>query len=194
MNIDYIGKTLKCKIVYYGPALSGKTTNLESICQLEPNAAGKLLTLNTELERTVFFDYLLVQEMIRGFKVQLTFYTVPGQRIHHVTRKLVLSGADAVVFIADSSNDRMEDNLVALQELREFLVGHNLNLDTLPYVLQLNKRDVETADSVENLTKALRFKGESVIEAVATNLEGVMETKEAITKALISDIKENRLK
>lgn len=190
MNINYVDKTISSKIVYYGPALSGKTTNLDSLCKMEPNKTGKLITLNTENERTVFFDYLKVLETVGGFKLKTSFYTVPGQPVHHATRKLVLSGVDAVVFIADSDPAKIEANQTALVELNEFLKGQDLNLETLPYVLQLNKRDLTNAEDMESLSQKLRFKNERIIEAVATDWKGVLETKDAIISELIAKAQE----
>jgi mutual gliding-motility protein MglA len=189
--INYAAREINCKIVYYGPGLGGKTTNIQFIYDKTGNGAkGKLISLATETERTLFFDFLPIElGTIRGFKTRFHLYTVPGQVFYDASRKLILKGVDGVVFVADSQEPRMDANVESIRNLRENLRDHGYNLDKVPYVLQLNKRDLPTALSVQDLVKALRIKGEPVYEAVAPKGIGVFETLKAVVKNVLVDLK-----
>src|SRR5471032_460631 len=153
--INYAAREINCKIVYYGPGLCGKTTNLQYIYdRTNPAAKGKLISLATETDRTLFFDFLpLDLGTVRGFKTRFHLYTVPGQVFYEASRRLILKGADGVVFVADSQAERIDANLETLDNLREHLKDHNLNFDTIPYVLQLNKRDLPNIMTPDELKK-----------------------------------------
>ena len=189
--INYAAREINCKIVYYGPGLGGKTTNIQFIYDKTGNGAkGKLISLATETERTLFFDFLPIElGTIRGFKTRFHLYTVPGQVFYDASRKLILKGVDGVVFVADSQEPRMDANVESIRNLRENLRDHGYNLDKVPYVLQLNKRDLPTALPVHDLVKALRIKGEPVYEAVAPKGVGVFETLKAVVKNVLVDLK-----
>ena len=189
--INYASREINCKLVYYGPGLGGKTTNLEHVYQkVAPTARGKMISLATETERTLFFDFLPVDlGTIRGFKVKFHLYTVPGQVYYNASRKLILKGVDGVVFVADSQEPRMDANVESIRNLRENLRDHGYALEKVPYILQLNKRDLPTALPVPDLVKALRFKDEPVFEAVAPKGIGVFETLKAVVKGVLVDLK-----
>src|ERR1041385_4592735 len=160
--INYAAREINCKIVYYGPGLCGKTTNLQWIYdKTNPQAKGKLVSLATETDRTLFFDFLpLDLGTVRGFKTRFHLYTVPGQVFYEASRKLILKGADGVVFVADSQEERLDANLETLENLREHLKEHNLDFSTIPYVLQLNKRDLPNVLSTKDMAGQLQSKGE----------------------------------
>ncbi|MCX8037136.1 MAG: ADP-ribosylation factor-like protein, partial [Candidatus Sumerlaeia bacterium] len=168
-NINYAFKEVSCKIVYYGPGLCGKTTNLQIIHKtIPPKFRGDLVSLATEQDRTLFFDFLpLDLGEVKGFRTKFQLYTVPGQVYYRATRRLVLKGADGVVFVADSGPDRMEENCESLEDLRNDLQSYGLNLETMPYVIQYNKRDLPNALSLPLLQKRLNFFNVPYIEAVA---------------------------
>src|SRR3989454_9531151 len=176
--INYAAREINCKIVYYGPGLGGKTTNIKYVYEkTNPNSKGKLISLATETERTLFFDFLpLDLGEIRGFKTRFHLYTVPGQVFYDASRKLILKGVDGVVFVADSQEERLDANLESLSNLNLNLKEQGFDLNKLPYVLQLNKRDLPNALPAERLKKLLLFKEEPVFDAVATKGIGVMET------------------
>lgn len=155
--INYASREINCKLVYYGPGLGGKTTNLEYVYEkVAPTAKGKLISLATETERTLFFDFLPVDlGTIRGFKTRFHLYTVPGQVYYNASRKLILKGVDGVVFVADSQRDRMEANLEAMQNLYDNMAQHGYDLTRMPFVIQYNKRDLPTAAPVAELEAAL---------------------------------------
>ncbi len=187
--INYASREINCKIVYYGPGLCGKTTNLQWIYdKTNPTAKGKLISLATETERTLFFDFLPLElGTIRGFKSRFHLYTVPGQVFYDASRKLILKGADGVIFVADSQRARMDANLESLRNLADNLKLQGYDLRTIPYVLQLNKRDLPGAVPVEKMLKSLRVKGEDYYEAVAPRGAGVFETlKGAARQVLLS--------
>src|SRR6195256_3794508 len=163
--INYASREINCKIVYYGPGLCGKTTNLQYIYDsTAPQAKGKLISLATETDRTLFFDFMPLElGTVRGFKTRFHLYTVPGQVFYEASRKLILKGGDGVVFVADSQEERMDANFETMENLQEHLKEHNLNFDTIPYVLQLNKRDLPNALPIPDLTKQLQRKGEPVL-------------------------------
>ncbi len=189
--INYAAREINCKIVYYGPGLCGKTTNIQFIYdKTGMNAKGKLISLATESERTLFFDFLPIElGTIRGFKTRFHLYTVPGQVFYDASRKLILKGVDGVVFVADSQEARMDANIESIRNLKENLREHRVLIDKIPYVLQLNKRDLPSAVPVPELTKALRLKNEPVFEAIASRGAGVFETLKAVVKAVLMDLK-----
>jgi signal recognition particle receptor subunit beta len=188
--INYAAREINCKIVYYGPGLCGKTTNIQFIYDKTGAAAkGKLISLATESERTLFFDFLPIElGTIRGFRTRFHLYTVPGQVFYDASRKLILKGVDGVVFVADSQDARMDANVESIRNLKENLREHGVSMDKVPYVLQLNKRDLPTAVPVAVLDKALRIKNEPVFEAVASRGSGVFETLKAVVKAVLMDL------
>ncbi|MEP6572565.1 MAG: GTPase domain-containing protein [Gemmatimonadota bacterium] len=155
--INYASREINCKLVYYGPGLGGKTTNLEFVFnKVSPGARGKLISLATETERTLFFDFLPVDlGTIRGFKTRFHLYTVPGQVYYNASRKLILKGVDGVVFVADSQIERMEANIEAMQNLYDNMAQHGYNLTSIPFVIQYNKRDLPNAAPLRELQAAL---------------------------------------
>jgi signal recognition particle receptor subunit beta len=189
--INYASREINCKIVYYGPGLGGKTTNLEHIYQkVSPGTRGKLISLATESERTLFFDFLPVDlGTIRGFKTRFHLYTVPGQVYYNASRKLILKGVDGVVFVADSQIERMEANIESLDNLRSNLAEQGYNLDKLPYVVQYNKRDLPNAAPVEQLRELLNPTMMPEFEASATVGVGVFDTLKAVAKAVLTELK-----
>jgi signal recognition particle receptor subunit beta len=189
--INYAAREINCKIVYYGPGLCGKTTNIQFIYDKTGAAAkGKLISLATESERTLFFDFLPIElGSIRGFRTRFHLYTVPGQVFYDASRKLILKGADGVVFVADSQEARMDANLESIRNLKENLKEHGVQIDKVSYVLQLNKRDLPSAVPARELEQALRIKDEPVFEAVASRGAGVFDTLKAVVKAVLLDLK-----
>ena len=191
--INYSTKEINCKIVYYGPGLCGKTTNLQYIySKTDPKMRGKMISLATETERTLFFDFMpLSLGTIKGFKLRFHLYTVPGQIFYDASRKLILKGADGVVFVADSQVDRMDANLDSFDNLRDNLAEHGYDLDTIPLVLQYNKRDLPNIIPVPELEKALNYRNVPSFEAVAIKGVGVFETLKAIVKEIIFKLKKS---
>ena len=194
-------REINCKIVYYGPGLCGKTTNLEYIFnKTNPDARGKMIKLNTEQERTLFFDFLpLSVGEIRGFKTRFHLYTVPGQVFYDQSRKLILKGVDGVIFVADSQIARIEANEESLENLIANLAEHGYRLqlqpeaehdpNAKPFVMQYNKRDMPGAAPVEELREVLNPHGVPEFEAVAVSGEGVYETLKAVAKLVLTDLK-----
>jgi signal recognition particle receptor subunit beta len=189
--INYASREINCKLVYYGPGLCGKTTNIKHIYEKSvPDSKGKLISLATETDRTLFFDFLpLNLGTIRGFKVRFHLYTVPGQVFYDASRKLILKGVDGVVFVADSQPLRMDANAESISNLRRNLADQGYELEAIPYVLQCNKRDMENAVAMEEMTRTLQLKGEPVFEAVATTGAGVFDTLKALAKMVLSELK-----
>jgi signal recognition particle receptor subunit beta len=189
--INYSTREINCKIVYYGPGLCGKTANLQYIYdKTDPNLKGKMISLATETDRTLFFDFMpLKLGEIKGFKVRFHLYTVPGQVFYDASRKLILKGADGVVFVADSQMDRMDANLDSFDNLRDNLKEHGYDLDTIPLVLQYNKRDLPDIVPVKELEEALNFRGVKSFEAIAIKGVGVFETLKQIAKEIIIKLK-----
>lgn len=187
---NYVTKEITLKVVYYGPGLSGKTTNLQHLYSiLDPSQKGKFISLSTESDRTLFFDFLPVDlGKIRDFSLRFQLYTVPGQIRYNATRRLVLKGADAVVFVADSQKEMREQNIESLNNMRENLVSNNIDPDSIPVVLQYNKRDLTNLLSIDELNSDLNKKGYPYLEAEALNGRGVKETFELITRLLLKDI------
>ena len=189
--INYSAREINCKLVYYGPGLCGKTTNLQFIyTKTKENAKGKMVSLATETERILFFDFLpLNLGSIRGFKTRFHLYTVPGQVFYDASRKLILKGVDGVCFVADSQDERMEANIESLDNLRFNLEEQGYNLDAIPYVIQYNKRDLPNAAPLEELQRLLNPTGAPEFEACATTGQGVFETLKATAKGVLADLK-----
>lgn len=187
--INYASREINCKLVYYGPGLGGKTTNLEFVYnKVAPNSRGKLISLATETERTLFFDFLpLDLGSISGFATRLQLYTVPGQSYYRTTRKLVLNGADGVVFVADSQRRQQAENLESLRDLHEALADHDVDARTLPLVLQYNKQDLPSAliCSPAAMEEALNFRGVPSHAADALSGSGVFETLRSISELVL---------
>lgn len=192
--INYSNREINCKIVYYGPGLCGKTTNLQFVYKkTAPQAKGKMISLATETERTLFFDFLpLALGEIRGFKTRFHLYTVPGQVFYDASRKLILKGVDGIVFVADSQKDRIDANLESLENLKVNLKEQGYALEDLPFVIQYNKRDLPNISSVEDLRKLLNPKGVLDFEAVATTGQGVFETLKAVAKLVLLELKKDK--
>ena len=190
--INYSAREINCKLVYYGPGLCGKTTNLKNIYEKTAEGAkGKMISLATETERTLFFDFLpLALGEIRGFKTRFHLYTVPGQVFYDASRKLILKGVDGVVFVADSQEERFEANLESLDNLKENLREQGYDIDNMPMVLQYNKRDLPNAVPLEELQEALNPTGKVPwFEASAQTGNGVFETLKQLAKMVIADLK-----
>jgi signal recognition particle receptor subunit beta len=189
--INYAAREINVKIVYYGPGLCGKTTNLQYIFEKSaPQQKGKLISLATETDRTLFFDFLpLDLGAVRGFKTRFHLYTVPGQVFYDASRKLILKGVDGVVFVADSQEARMDANAEALRNLEDNLRENGFELKSIPYVLQFNKRDLPSAVLVDDMYRLLNFKGEPTFEAVAVKGMGVFETLKAVAKQVLYELR-----
>jgi signal recognition particle receptor subunit beta len=189
--INYASKEINCKIVYYGPGLCGKTTNLQYIYnKTAPEAKGKMISLATEADRTLFFDFLpLDLGNIRGFKTRFHLYTVPGQVFYDASRKLILKGVDGVVFVADSQEERMEANIESIRNLESNLKEHGFELHSIPYALQFNKRDLPTALPTDRMYRVLNFKREPTFEAVATTGQGVFDTLKSVAKQILIELR-----
>jgi hypothetical protein len=188
--INYASREINCKIVYYGPGLCGKTTNLQYIFdKTNPAAKGKLISLATETDRTLFFDFLPLElGTVRGFKTRFHLYTVPGQVFYDASRKLILKGVDGVIFVADSQVERMDANVEAIENLETNLKTQGYDLAAIPYVLQLNKRDLPNVASVDEMKKLLAKKNEPIFEAVAAKGPGVFETLKGVAKLVLADL------
>jgi signal recognition particle receptor subunit beta len=189
--INYSSREINCKIVYYGPGLCGKTTNLQYIYnKTNPDAKGKMISLATETERTLFFDFLpLSLGEIRGFKTRFHLYTVPGQVFYDASRKLILKGVDGVVFVADSQIERMEANIESLDNLRTNLAEQGYDLDKIPYVVQYNKRDLPNAIPVAEMKEFLNPTNVVDYEAVAPVGTGVFDTLKAVAKLVLTELR-----
>jgi len=184
-------REITCKIVYYGPGLCGKTTNLQYIyAKTNPEARGNMIALATETDRTLFFDFLpLGLGEIRGFKTRFHLYSVPGQVFYDASRKLILRGVDGVVFVADSLYDRLDANLESMENLRVNLAEQGYDLDTIPFVIQYNKRDLPNAMPMEELSRLLNPRKVPEFGAVAVTGEGVFDTLKAIAKLVLQKVK-----
>jgi len=189
--INYASREINCKIVYYGPGLCGKTTNLQYIFDsTAPQSRGKLISLATETDRTLFFDFMPLElGTVRGFKTRFHLYTVPGQVFYDASRKLILKGVDGVVFVADSQEERMDANIESLSNLEENLRSQGYDLMKIPYVLQLNKRDLPNIIPVTDLTAELQLKNEPIVEAVASSGAGVFDTLKAVAKQVLTELR-----
>ena len=187
--INYASKEINCKIVYYGPGLCGKTTNLQYIySKTSPEAKGKMISLATEADRTLFFDFLPVSAVtVRNFVAKFQLYTVPGQVYYNMTRKLVLRGVDGIVFVADSQWDRLRENVESFRNLEENLKEYGYNLDDIPYVIQYNKRDLPNIAPVEYLEYMLNRRSRRVpyFESVAVEGKGVFDTLNTVSRMVL---------
>ena len=190
--INQATKELQVKIVYYGPALCGKTTNLQEVhghVQTEPENKGKLVSLATSSDRTLFFDFLPIESLsIKGFKTKFQLYTVPGQVIYNTTRQLVLRGVDGIVFVADSQYEKMAENVESFSNMEDNLKSLKMNLADIPYVLQYNKRDLANAAPIEYMEFLLNNRETQVpsFSACAHRCEGVFETLNMISRLLLN--------
>jgi mutual gliding-motility protein MglA len=188
--VNYSTREITCKIVYYGPGRSGKTTNLQYIHAFVPDERkGAMVSLATETDRTLFFDFLpLDLGSISGFRTRLQLYTVPGQVYYNATRKLVLRGADGVVFVADSQREQLDDNIESLRNLHENLIEQNLDVRDTPLVLQYNKRDLPAVIPMDELEYALNFRGVPSFGAAAVSGEGVFDTLRGISELVLRSL------
>jgi hypothetical protein len=188
--INHMSKEINCKLVYYGPGLCGKTTNLQYVFERSnPEARGKMISLATESERTLFFDFLpLTLGTVKGFKLRFHLYTVPGQVFYDASRKLILKGADGVVFVADSQPERLEANIESVENLGLNLRAHGYQLASMPYVIQYNKRDMPGAMAVQELRDALNPSAVPDFEACARTGVGVFETLKGVSRLVMQRI------
>jgi signal recognition particle receptor subunit beta len=189
--INYASREINCKIVYFGPGLSGKTTNVQFIYeQTQADQRGKLVTLSTENERTLFFDFLpLAVGDVRGYKTRFHLYTIPGQTFYEVSRQFILKGVDGIVFVADSDPERMEANIESYDDLQKSLERAGYDISKIPLVLQYNKRDLPDAVPVRELEATFNPTRRPHFEAVANRGEGVMETLQSISQWIIRELK-----
>lgn len=188
--VNHTTREINAKIVYYGPGLCGKTTNIHLIYhRIAPGQRGKLISLATESDRTLFFDFLPVElGTIKNYKVRFHLYTVPGQVFYNATRKLVLKGADGVIFVADSQRSMLDANVESISNLKDNFADMDINLDEFPMVIQYNKRDLDDVMDIEELNAALNPRGVPYYEAVAKTGEGVLKTFTAISKLVLQDM------
>lgn len=191
--INYSSREINCKIVYYGPGLCGKTTNLQYIYRrTNPDQKGKLISLATETERTLFFDFLpLALGDIKGFKIRFHLYTVPGQVFYAASRKLILKGVDGVIFVADSQIERMESNMESLDDLQINLAEQGYELEKLPFSIQYNKRDLPNIVPMEEMDKLLNHRTVPWFEGIATTGKGVFETLKSVAKLVLFELKKH---
>ena len=188
--INYASREINCKIVYYGPGLCGKTTNLQYIFdKTNPAAKGKLISLATETDRTLFFDFLPLElGTVCGFKTRFRLYTVPGQVFYDASRKLILKGVDGVIFVADSQVERMDANVESLENLQANLKTQGYDINTIPFVLQLNKRDLPNVAPIDEMKGLLMRREQPVFEAVAYKGPGVFETLKGVAKLVLQEL------
>ena len=188
--INYASREINCKIVYYGPGLCGKTTNLQYIYdKTNPNAKGKLNSLATETDRTLFFNFLPLElGTVRGFRTRFHLYTVPGQVFYDASRKLILKGVDGVIFVADSQVERMDANVESVENLQANLKTQGYDINTIPFVLQLNKRDLPNVAPIDEMKQLLMRKDQPVFEAVASKGPGVFETLKGVAKLVLQEL------
>jgi len=192
--IDFAAREIHCKIVYYGPGLCGKTKNLQFLHErTSPSRRGQLISLATPNERTLFFDFLpLDVGSLKGFQTRLHLYTVPGQVFFDAARRAILRGVDGIVFVADSQEARLAANVESVRNLEKNLRAQGYEIAEIPYVLQLNKRDLPSALPAEELRRSLAIKGESTLEATAATGAGVFETLKAIAREVLLDLRKRR--
>jgi len=188
--INYASREINCKIVYYGTGLGGKTTNLEHIySRVNPDTKGKMISLATETERTLFFDFLPIDlGEIRGFKTRFHLYTVPGQVYYNASRRLILKGVDGLVFVADSQATRAEANIESMHNLYDNLETYGYDLQTIPFAIQYNKRDMPDILSVEELRAQINPMGVPDFEGVAIEGKGVFETLSCVSKLVVKSL------
>lgn len=189
--INYNAKEIHCKVVYYGPSLGGKTTNIQWVYQkTADDQKSKLVALNTDIERTLFFDFLpLNVGDIRGFKTRFHLYTVPGQVVYDASRKLILKGLDGVIFVADSQVERMDENLEALKNLERNLEQQGYDIREIPLVMQYNKRDLPNVASLAEMRSALNFYNAPEVECCASEGKGVFESLKIVSKSILNVLK-----
>lgn len=189
--INHNAKEIHCKIVYYGPSLGGKTTNIQWVYQsLAQDQRSKLVALNTEIERTLFFDFLPLEVgEIRGFQARFHLYTVPGQVIYDASRKLILKGLDGIVFVVDSQADRLEENIESMRNLEKNLKQQGYSIREVPLVIQYNKRDLPNALPISELRKHLNLYNAQEVEAQAFEGKGVLESFKLVSKNIIQILK-----
>ncbi|MEA1913410.1 MAG: ADP-ribosylation factor-like protein [candidate division WOR-3 bacterium] len=189
--INYSSKEINCKLVYYGPGLGGKTTNIKYVySKVNPESRGKLMSLDTELDRTLFFDFLPVNlGKVRGFTLHFHLYTVPGQVYYNASRKLILKGTDGLIFVADSQIERFEDNIESLENLKENLAEYGAKLADIPLTMQYNKRDLPNIVSIEELEEALNPRRVFFSEGVAIRGIGVFEPLKEVSKKALRRLK-----
>jgi signal recognition particle receptor subunit beta len=190
MFINWQLRELNLKVVYYGPALSGKTTNLEQIhARVDPRRRGELISLKTHEDRTLYFDFLQLElGKISGLTPKIHLYTVPGQTYYEASRKLVLRGADGVVFVTDSARNRLNDNLESWENMKAHLASFEMSLASLPLVVQFNKQDLPNAMPEAALRSLLRVNGQPCFESVAIQGQGVFETLKAIVNGVVKNV------
>jgi mutual gliding-motility protein MglA len=188
--INYASREINCKIVYYGTGLGGKTTNLEYIySRVNPDTKGKMISLATETERTLFFDFLPIDlGEVRGFKTRFHLYTVPGQVYYNASRKLILKGVDGIIFVGDSQRERAEANIEAMHNLYENLEAYGYDLSKIPFAIQYNKRDMPTAMTVEEIRSQINPMGVPDFEGVAIEGKGVFETLKSVSKMVVKNL------
>jgi signal recognition particle receptor subunit beta len=186
--INYATREVNCKLVYYGTGLGGKTTNLEFIHkQVPPHVRGQMVNLATPTERTLYFDFLSLDlGSVQGFKTRFALYTVPGQVEYNASRKLILNGVDGIVFVADSQRTKWAENLQSMQNMVENLAEYGLNRDEVPWVLQLNKRDMPDVTPADELNRALNPRGVPCFQAVAPQGHGVFDTLKAVSRGVLA--------
>ncbi|AHI07208.1 hypothetical protein BDW_13540 [Bdellovibrio bacteriovorus W] len=189
--INYNAKEIHCKVVYYGPSLGGKTTNIQWVYQkTAEDQRSKLVALNTDIERTLFFDFLpLNVGDIRGFKTRFHLYTVPGQVVYDASRKLILKGLDGVIFVADSQIERMDENLESLRNLERNLEQQGYDIREIPLIMQYNKRDLPNVASLAEMRSALNPYNAPEIEGCASEGRGVFESLKTVSKSIINVLK-----
>ena len=188
--INYSSREINCKIVYYGPGLCGKTTNLQHIYSRVPQETrGKMISLATEMDRTLFFDFLPLElGQIRGFRTRFHLYTVPGQVYYNASRKLILKGVDGIVFVADSQIDRFDANIESYMNMLDNLAEHDLNVEKVPFVMQYNKRDLPRVVPVDDLDRELNPRKAPYFEAVALRGTGVFDTLKVACKLVLKTL------
>ncbi len=188
--VNHLAKEINCKIVYYGPGLCGKTTNLQHMFStIGDDAKGKMISLATDTDRTLFFDFLPIDlGSVRGFKVRFHLYTVPGQVFYDASRKLVLRGADGVIFVADSQPSRREANVESLENLETNLAQNGTSLSSVPFVLQYNKRDLADVMTIDQMQSDLNALGVPYVEASAASGQGVFETLKVLSRGVLSNL------
>jgi mutual gliding-motility protein MglA len=188
--INYASREINCKIVYYGTGLGGKTTNLEYIySRVNPDTKGKMISLATESERTLFFDFLPIDlGEVRGFKTRFHLYTVPGQVYYNASRRLILKGVDGIVFVADSQASRAEANIESMHNLYENLETYGYDLESIPFAIQYNKRDMPSILTAEELRAQINPMGVPDFEGVAIEGKGVFETLSCVSKLVVESL------
>jgi signal recognition particle receptor subunit beta len=189
-SMNFASREINCKVVYYGTGLGGKTTNLEYVYRrVNPDARGKMISLATETERTLFFDFLPIDlGEVRGYRTRFHLYTVPGQVYYNASRKLILKGVDGIIFVADSQEERSEANIESMHNLYENLESYGYDLSTIPFAIQYNKRDLSNAKPIEELRAQLNPGGLPDFGAVALEGKGVFETLQSVSRSVVASL------